>query len=216
MEHLWRHQARAAELVHAGVHTVVATGTASGKSLAYLVPALTAVLGDAGRGLAVRRPTVLYLSPTKALAADQLARLDALSVPGLRAATYDGDTAPDERRWVRDHASFVLTNPDLLHHSLLPGHERWARFLRGLEVVVVDECHYYRGVFGSHVATVLRRLRRVAARYGCEPTFVLASATVSSPAEHATRLTGLPVVAVTRDGSPRGSIDVVLWELLLP
>jgi DEAD/DEAH box helicase domain-containing protein len=212
IERLWQHQAAAAELVHAGRHTVVATGTASGKSLAYLAPALTAVLGDAGRGLAVRRPTVLYLSPTKALAGDQLARIEALSLPGLRAATYDGDTSPDERRWVREHASFVLTNPDLLHHSLLPGHERWARFLRGLEVVVVDECHHYRGVFGSHVATVLRRLRRVAARYGAEPTFVLASATVSSPAEHAARLTGLQVSAVTDDGSPRGHTDVVLWE----
>ncbi|WP_426563876.1 DEAD/DEAH box helicase [Angustibacter sp. McL0619] len=209
---LWQHQAEAAELVHAGRHTVVATGTASGKSLAYLVPGLTTVLADAGRGLAVRRPTVLYLSPTKALAADQLARIDALSIPGVRAATYDGDTSPDERRWVREHASFVLSNPDLLHHSMLPGHERWARFLRGLELVVVDECHHYRGVFGSHVAAVLRRLRRVAARYGAEPTFVLASATVSSPAEHAGRLTGLPVTGVTRDGSPRGSTDIVLWE----
>ncbi|GAA4350169.1 DEAD/DEAH box helicase [Angustibacter luteus] len=208
----WRHQVQAADLVHAGQHTVLATGTASGKSLGYLLPALTAVLDDAGRGLAVRRPTVLYLAPTKALAADQLARLEALQLPGLRAATYDGDTAPEERRWVRDHASFVLTNPDLLHHSLLPGHERWARFLRGLRVVVVDESHHYRGVFGSHVATVLRRLRRVAERYGSAPTFVLASATVSSPAEHASRLVGLPVRAVTDDASPRGRTDVVLWE----
>ncbi|GAB3599154.1 DEAD/DEAH box helicase [Angustibacter peucedani] len=208
----WEHQARAADLAHAGRHVVVATGTASGKSLAYLLPALTAARRDVGTGLGVHRPTTLYLAPTKALAADQLARLHGLGVPGVRAATYDGDTPPDERRWVRDHASYVLTNPDLLHHALLPGHERWGRFLRGLELVVVDECHHYRGVFGSHVAAVLRRLRRVAARHGAHPTFVLASATVSSPAEHAQRLVGLPFEAVTDDASPRGATDVVLWE----
>ena len=133
-------------------------------------------------------------------------------MPGVRAATYDGDTPPDERRWIRDHANVVLTNPDLLHHSLLPGHERWSRFLRSLQYVVVDECHVYRGVFGSHVASVLRRLRRVAARYGASPTFVLASATVSEPATHASRLIGMPVTAVTEDGSPRGAMTFALWE----
>ncbi|WP_369853778.1 DEAD/DEAH box helicase [Angustibacter sp. Root456] len=212
IEQPWEHQARAADLVHAGEHVVLATGTASGKSLAYLLPALTAVRRERGTGLGARRPTALYLAPTKALAADQLARVESLRLPGVRAATYDGDTAPDERRWIRDHASFVLTNPDLLHHSLLPGHERWARFLRGLEVVVIDECHHYRGVFGAHVAAVVRRLRRIAARYGASPTFVLASATVSAPAEHAGRLTGLTVTPVTDDASPRGQLDVVLWE----
>ena len=135
-----------------------------------------------------------------------------MAVPGVRAATYDGDTPPDERRWIRDHANVVLTNPDLLHHSLLPGHERWSRFLRSLEYVVVDECHVYRGVFGSHVSAVLRRLRRVAARYGATPTFVLASATVSEPATHASRLIGMPVTAVTDDGSPRGAMTFALWE----
>jgi DEAD/DEAH box helicase domain-containing protein len=205
----WQHQADAAELAHAGTHVVIATGTASGKSLAYLLP----VLSDLAAGdPAVRRPTALYLSPTKALAADQLAAVDALDLARPRAATYDGDTPPDERRWVREHAGYVLTNPDLLHHSLLPGHERWAPFLRGLRYVVVDECHHYRGVFGSHVAAVLRRLRRVAARYGSDPVFILASATVSDPAEHAGRLTGLPVRAVVDDASPRGATDVVLWE----
>ena len=208
----WQHQVDAAELVHAGSHVVLATGTASGKSLGYLLPALTAVRRDRGSGLGARRPTALYLAPTKALAGDQLARVESLRLPGVRAATYDGDTAPDERRWVRDHASYVLTNPDLLHHSLLPGHERWARFLRGLDIVVVDECHHYRGVFGSHVAAVLRRLRRVAARYGASPTFVLASATVSAPAQHASRLTGLPVTEVVDDASPRGRLEMVLWE----
>ena len=205
----WQHQADAAELAHAGTHVVIATGTASGKSLAYLLP----VLSDLAAGdPAVRRPTALYLSPTKALAADQLAAVDALDLTLPRAATYDGDTPPEERRWVREHAGYVLTNPDLLHHSLLPGHERWAPFLRGLRYVVVDECHHYRGVFGSHVAAVLRRLRRVAARYGSDPVFILASATVSDPAEHAGRLTGLPVRAVVDDASPRGATDMVLWE----
>ncbi|MGG5259737.1 DEAD/DEAH box helicase [Phycicoccus avicenniae] len=211
IERPWSHQREAVDLAFAGQHVVLATGTASGKSLGYLVPALSAVVGAAGRG-GLRRPTALYLSPTKALAADQLARIEALAVPGVRAATYDGDTPPDERRWVREHADVVLTNPDLLHHSLLPGHERWSGFLRGLQYVVVDECHVYRGVFGAHLSAVLRRLRRVAGRYGATPTFVLASATVSDPAGHASRLTGLPVRAVTTDGSPRGAMTFALWE----
>ena len=210
LERPWSHQREAVDLVRSGRHTVVATGTASGKSLGYLVPVLDAVAGSDPRGL--HRPTALYLAPTKALAADQLTRVEAFAVPGVRAATYDGDTPPDERRWVREHADLVLTNPDLLHHSLLPGHQRWSRFLRGLRYVVVDECHVYRGVFGAHVAAVLRRLRRVAARYGSEPTVVLASATVGDPAGHAERLTGLPVTAVTQDGSPRGAMTFGLWE----
>ncbi len=211
VERPWSHQREAIDLATAGQHVVLATGTASGKSLGYLVPVLGAVARGREQG-ALRGPTALYLSPTKALAADQLARIDALAVPGVRAATYDGDTPPDERRWVREHANVVLTNPDLLHHSLLPGHARWSRFLRGLEYVVVDECHVYRGVFGAHVSAVLRRLRRVAGRYGATPTVVLASATVSDPAGHASRLTGLPVRAVTVDGSPRGPMTFALWE----
>ena len=118
-----------------------------------------------------------------------------MAVPGVRAATYDGDTATEERRWIRDHAHLVLTNPDLVHHSLLPLHERWAPFLRALRYVVIDECHTYRGVFGSHLAALLRRLRRVCARYGSYPTFVLASATVRDPGAHAARLVGMPVAA---------------------
>ena len=207
----WSHQRAAIDLATAGQHVVLATGTASGKSLGYLAPVLSAASEGAatpgGRGA-----TAIYLAPTKALAADQLARIGSLAVPGVRAATYDGDTPPDERRWIREHANVVLTNPDLLHHSLLPGHERWSRFLRSLQYVVVDECHVYRGVFGSHVAAVLRRLRRVAARYGASPTFVLASATVSDPATHASRLIGMPVAAVTEDGSPRGAMTFALWE----
>ncbi|HEV7147357.1 MAG TPA: DEAD/DEAH box helicase, partial [Pedococcus sp.] len=208
---LWSHQREAADLAHQGTHVVMATGTASGKSLGYLLPVLSAVVAGStaptGRGA-----TALYLSPTKALAADQLARIQQLAVPGVRAATYDGDTASDERRWIRDHAQLVLTNPDLVHHSLLPLHERWAPFLRALQYVVVDECHVYRGVFGSHLAALLRRLRRVCARYGSHPTFVLASATVRDPGDHASRLVGMPVQPVTRDGSPREALTFALWE----
>jgi DEAD/DEAH box helicase domain-containing protein len=207
----WGHQVEAAELARAGRHVVVSTGTASGKSLAYLMPVLTAVreglVARDGRGV-----TALYLAPTKALAADQLRAVTALELGGLRAATYDGDTPTEEREWVRAHAGLVLTNPDLLHHSMLPGHARWAPFLRALRYVVVDECHVYRGVFGSHVAAVLRRLRRVCAHYGATPTFVLASATASEPAFSAGRLTGHSVVAVDRDRSPRGETAFALWE----
>jgi DEAD/DEAH box helicase domain-containing protein len=207
----WEHQVQAATLAHQGTHTVISTGTASGKSLAYLLPALTDVVGGRGpRGQ--RGATVLYLSPTKALAQDQLAAVCGLRVPDLRAATHDGDSSPEERLWARDHAEYVLTNPDMLHRSLLPGHERWSRFFAALSYVVVDECHHYRGVFGAHVAQVLRRLRRVAALYGAEPTFVLASATVAEPEVAARRLTGLPVVAVTDDASPRGRVAFALWE----
>ncbi|WP_433955045.1 DEAD/DEAH box helicase [Janibacter indicus] len=211
IDRLWSHQARAAETARDGRHVVLATGTASGKSLGYLLPSLTAVLE--GRSAANGRgATALYLSPTKALAADQLARIQSWAVPGIRAATYDGDTPTDERRWIRDHADVILTNPDLVHHSLLPGHEHWAHVLRRLRYVVVDECHVYRGVFGSHVALLLRRLRRVARRYGADPVFVLASATVGDPGTHAARLIGDDVLEVTEDGSPRGALTFALWQ----
>lgn len=211
VDRLWSHQRQAMDLVRAGHHTVLSTGTASGKSLGYLVPVLSDVAEGArtGRG---RAATAVYLAPTKALAADQRDRIERMAIPGVRAATLDGDTPSDERRWIREHANVILTNPDLLHHSLLPGHEHWASFLRGLRYVVVDECHSYRGVFGSHVAAVLRRLRRVAARYRSEPVFVLASATIADPADHATGLIGMPVQAVQVDGSPRGALTFALWE----
>jgi DEAD/DEAH box helicase domain-containing protein len=202
----WAHQIEAAEHAHAGRHVVVATGTASGKSLAYQLPVLHRLLtGPAGT-------TALYLSPTKALAADQLRALGELEVASVRASTYDGDTPYEERAWVRAHANLVLANPDLVHRSMLPSHRQWASFFRGLSFVVIDECHGYRGVFGSHVAQVIRRLRRVAARYGAFPVFVLASATVSEPATSASRLIGLDVEAVTDDASPRGASRFVLWE----
>ncbi|MFF5230580.1 DEAD/DEAH box helicase [Dactylosporangium sp. NPDC000521] len=205
----WTHQATAAGLAWSGTHTVVATGTGSGKSLAYQLPALAALLRDA-------KATVLYISPTKALAADQLRSLRALDLPDTRPATFDGDTSREERDWVRQHARVVLTNPDMLHHGILPNHASWTRFLRGLRFVVVDECHTYRGVFGSHVAHVLRRLRRVAARYTPRtlppPCFILASATSGDPQATGSRLTGLPMTAVTTDASPRGGVTFALWE----
>ncbi|HEX2810192.1 MAG TPA: DEAD/DEAH box helicase [Kineosporiaceae bacterium] len=207
----WAHQSRAAELAWSGRHVTLATGTASGKSLAYLLPVLTAVregaLSSSGRAA-----TALYLAPTKALAADQLATVEALGIDAVRAAGYDGDTPAQERRWVRRHAGLVLTNPDMLHHVLLPGHAHWGAFLRALRFVVVDESHHYRGVFGSHVAAVLRRLRRVAARYGADPVFVLASATTGDPRATTKRLTGLDSAVVDDDASPRGRTDFVLWE----
>jgi DEAD/DEAH box helicase domain-containing protein len=201
----WRHQVQAAELAWSGRDVVLATGTASGKSLAYQLPALATALADP-------RATVLYLSPTKALAADQLRAVSRLGLDGLRPACYDGDTPRDEREWIRNHSRFVLTNPDMLHRSILPGHSAWTGFLRRLTYVVVDECHTYRGVFGSHVAHVLRRLRRITARCGRTPTFVLASATAGAPAEAAGRLTGRPVEAVTDDASPRGGVTFAMWE----
>jgi DEAD/DEAH box helicase domain-containing protein len=211
IESLWEHQALAADLVHAGTHTVLSTGTASGKSLAYLLPSLTAITEKRGaRGQ--RGSSTLYLAPTKALAQDQLNTLRKLGIEGLRVATHDGDSSPEEREWTRDHGEYVLTNPDMLHRSLLPGHERWTRFWAALDYVVIDECHHYRGVFGAHVSQVIRRLRRVAALYGADPTFVLASATVAEPDVAAGRLTGLPVQAITDDASPRGQVALALWE----
>ncbi|MFC7326206.1 DEAD/DEAH box helicase [Marinactinospora rubrisoli] len=199
----WAHQVAAAELAHAGSNVIIATGTASGKSLAFLLPAAAAVEGGG---------TVLYLSPTKALAADQLRALEELAPPGMRAAAYDGDTPGETRAWVRAHANYVLTNPDMLHRGILGRHAAWAGFLRRLRYVVVDEAHRYRGVFGSHVAQILRRLRRVCARYRSEPTFVLASATAAAPEETARRLTGLPVRAVTDDAAPRAALSFALVE----
>ena len=210
IERPWRHQAIAAEAAYAGTHVVLATGTASGKSLAYQLPALTRIRTSRGRR-GERGATVLYLAPTKALAQDQLARLRELSLD-VRVTTHDGDSTREQRDWARDHGEYVLTNPDMLHRSLLPRHSRWARFLGALEYVVVDECHHYRGVFGAHVSHVLRRLRRICAAYGAHPTFVLASATVADPEIAGERLTGLPVLPVTADDSPRGRVSVALWQ----
>ncbi|MCW2886392.1 MAG: box helicase protein [Streptosporangiaceae bacterium] len=206
----WNHQVSAAEHARAGDSVIIATGTASGKSLGYLMPSIAAILEGEAPGS--RGGTVLYLSPTKALAADQLRAIRYLRLTQVRAATYDGDTPPDDRGWVRQHANYVLTNPDMLHRSMLPGHGRWSAFLRRLQYVIIDEAHGYRGVFGSHVAQVLRRLRRICARYGSSPVFILASATTADPAVAAGKLTGLPVTAVAEDASPHGATAFVLWE----
>ena len=209
---LWAHQVSTADAAYSGRHVVVATGTASGKSLGYWLPAF-ATLSIAHQAAPHRRTaSVLYLSPTKALAHDQFRAVSSYDVPGKRATALDGDSSIEERDWARDHATYVLSNPDMLHRSVLPNHQRWARFLGCLQYVVVDECHHYRGVFGAHVAAVLRRLRRICAHYGAHPVFVLASATVSDPAVSGERLTGLPMTAVVEDGSPAGGLTFGLWE----
>ena len=211
----WIHQEQAGRLAHDGQDVVLATATASGKSLAYLLPALTAI-GARELDPEAPRATALYLAPTKALAADQLTNITALAdgagIRDARIAVYDGDTPAEQRRWVRRHGTVVLTNPDMLHFGILPGHEQWAHFFRALRYVVIDECHSYRGVFGSHVSMVLRRLRRIAARYRADPTFVLASATTANPELSASRLIGRDVESVTDDGSPRAGLTIGLWE----
>ena len=214
----WRHQILGADAAHGGNHVVIATGTASGKSLAYQLPALDAVhraelnvLDNPGK-LDPDGAVALYLSPTKALAADQLAAIQSLHLPTVRAATYDGDTDQSQRRWIRDHANFVLCNPDMLHFGVLPNHGWWARFFRRLKYVIIDEAHSYRGVFGSHVANLMRRLRRVCAHYGADPVFIAASATSSAPAVSFGRLIGASVTAVTEDSSPHGATTVAFWE----
>jgi DEAD/DEAH box helicase domain-containing protein len=203
----WTHQAEAAALARAGRSVIIATRAASGKSAGYLAAALSEIL-DGG--------TVLYVAPTKALAADQLQAVQKLAVPGVRATCYDGDATAADRSWAQAHANYLLTNPDMLHSALLPSHSRWRGFFRRLRVVIVDECHGYRGVFGSHVAQVLRRLRRIAAHHAepgaPAPVFVLASATIADPAACARLLTGLDAVAVTDDGAPRPPLTFALWE----
>jgi DEAD/DEAH box helicase domain-containing protein len=206
----WAHQAAAAELAHAGRHVVISTGTASGKSLAYQLPVLNALATDP-------RARVLYLSPTKALGHDQLRAAHALTaaIPRLHdvaPTAYDGDSPPEVRRFARERSRWLFSNPDMIHLSILRNHARWAVLLRGLRFVIVDECHYYRGVFGSNVAMVLRRLLRLCERYSSAPTVVFASATTDSPGATAAELIGLPVEAVTEDGSPQGARTVALWE----
>nr|WP_239537334.1 DEAD/DEAH box helicase [Arthrobacter roseus] len=214
----WRHQAEAAEAAHSGQHTILATGTASGKSLAYQLPALDSIHRSAVEDRISLEPSgsvTLYLAPTKALAADQLSAIKALKLPSVRAETYDGDTDQGARRWIRDHANFVLANPDMLHFGVLPNHGWWARFFRRLKYVIIDEAHTYRGVFGSHVANLMRRLRRICAHYGSDPVFIGASATSSDPGHSFGRLIGADVTAFTQDYSPHGSTTVAFWEPVL-
>ncbi|TCJ16886.1 DEAD/DEAH box helicase [Rubrobacter taiwanensis] len=199
---LYAHQREAIELVRGGQNVMVATATASGKSLCYKIPAFENAL---------RRPAdrAVFLYPTKALAQDQLGKIERLGLRGVRAATYDGDTPQALRADVRRRANIVLTNPDMLNVGILPNHEGWADFLRNLKLVAVDEAHVLRGIFGSHVAAVLRRLRRVANIHGSDPTFVLTSATIANPAELAEGLVGEPFALVDRDGASAGERRVV-------
>jgi DEAD/DEAH box helicase domain-containing protein len=205
IERLWSHQAEAIHSAWAGP-TIVTTGTASGKSLCFQLPTLDVLARDA-------RARALYLYPTKALAQDQARALNALGVDRARPAIYDGDTPREQRSAIRRNANVVLTNPDMLHLGILPNHPAWANFLSNLAIVVVDEAHVYRGVFGSHVGNVLRRLRRVAGAYGTEPRILMASATIGNPGELAERLSGLEDFSVIeRDGSPVTKRTIAMWN----
>jgi DEAD/DEAH box helicase domain-containing protein len=210
----WSHQVQAADLAHAGRHVVISTGTASGKSLAYQLPILNALATDP-------RARALYISPTKALGHDQLRAAHTLTaaIPRLgdvAPTAYDGDSPAEVRRFARERSRWIFSNPDMVHLALLRNHARWAVFLRGLRYLVVDECHYYRGVFGSNVAMVLRRLLRLCARYSAHPTatptVIFASATTAAPGATATELIGQTVQEITEDASPQGARTVALWE----
>jgi DEAD/DEAH box helicase domain-containing protein len=208
---LYLHQRAAWDAARLGEHVILATGTASGKSLGFNLPVLDAIAREP-------KTRALYLYPTKALAQDQARALGELQAPNLRLAIYDGDT-PTERRWqIRKWANVILTNPDMLHVGVLPHHDRWADVLHNLRYVIVDEAHVYRGVFGSHVGNVLRRLRRMASVYGAEPQLLLASATIANPGELAESLGGVRATVVENDSAARAERTVVLWnpELLDP
>lgn len=202
---LYRHQARALDLIRAGINTVVVAGTASGKTLCYQLPIAEAIVADP-------TATALCIYPTKALAQDQARSFAALGMAGVAAATYDGDTPTEERGTIRQAANVILTNPDMAHIGILPNHERWADFMHRLRFVVVDELHTVRGIFGTHVAMILRRLRRVCRHYGADPTFVFTSATIGNPGQLASDLCGLDVVVIDQDDSPSGEQWVALWN----
>ncbi|WP_022911224.1 DEAD/DEAH box helicase [Aestuariimicrobium kwangyangense] len=219
----WAHQRDLADALFAGDHAAITTSTASGKTLGYLLPILAATASGSpliGVDVPARRGqllapthTALYLAPTKALAHDQYRVARSLAPAGFKVGTLDGDSDEAERRFARDHARYVLTNPDMLHLSILPNHERYTRLLANLRYVVVDEAHRYHGTFGTHVALVLRRLRRLCARYGAHPTFVLASATPTDPDRSGATLIGEPsITVIDDDASPRPARDVVLWQ----
>ncbi|HLA81097.1 MAG TPA: DEAD/DEAH box helicase, partial [Thermoleophilia bacterium] len=205
IKRLWTHQAECWSAAHRSDHFMVTTGTASGKSLCFNLPVLDGLLRD-------RHARAIYLYPTKALAQDQLRRLRLLAGKAVEVFAYDGDTPTAARQVARQKARVLLTNPDMLHLSVLPRHERWDEFLYNLKYVVIDEAHTYRGVFGSNVANVLRRLRRVASFYGAQPQFILASATISNAREHAAHLTGLEVAHISGDGAPTGPRKIVFWQ----
>jgi len=206
---LYSHQAEAINYAREGKNVMVATSSASGKTLCYNAPVMEAILTEP-------RSCALYLFPTKALAQDQLRSLNELFCPALfqsgEVTTFDGDTPQVERADVRKRARVVLTNPDMLHLGILPNHQQWSRLLRRLKYVVIDEAHIYRGVFGSHVAGVMHRLRRLCQFYGASPRFICCSATIANPGEHARKLAGLPFEVVDDDGSPHGGKDFVFWN----
>ena len=204
IESLYSHQAEAYETARES-DLILTSGTASGKSLSFNLPVLDGIAQDDKR-------RALYLYPTKALAQDQARKLGELAPPGLRQAIYDGDTPREDRPGIRRRSNLVLTNPDMLNVGLLPHHKRWGDFLANLGWVVVDEAHTYRGVFGSHVGNVLRRLRRVARLYGAQPRFVLASATIANPGELAERLTGLEFALLDDDGAPQAGREIAMWN----
>jgi len=204
---LYSHQRSAIDHALARRHVVVATPTASGKSLCYHLPALQRFRRDGAKAL--------YLFPTKALAQDQVADLLEINRAGslgLRTYTFDGDTPGDARQAIRKHGDLVVTNPDMLHQGILPHHTKWAQFFENLDTVVIDELHTYRGVFGSHLANVMRRLKRVLRFYGADPVFIFCSATIANPAELASRLIGVPVVAVVESGAPQGPKTLLMWN----
>ncbi len=219
VERPWQHQVAAAEHAFSGRHVALSTPTASGKTLAYLMPVLAALMdGRIGRpppgnGLIAPRHTALYLAPTKALAHDQWRTCRSLELPGFRFSTLDGDSDEAERRFARDYAGLILSNPDMVHRSVLPNHARFSRLLGSLRYIVIDEAHRYRGVFGAQVSAVLRRLRRLARHYGADPVFISCSATIAGADTHLAALTGVehPVV-VDRDSSRRPALDFCLWQ----
>ncbi len=205
IDSLYEHQAEVWDAAQRGEHVIVTTGTASGKTLAFNLPVLSALAESP-------KNRTLYLYPTKALAQDQVRGLGTFGIKGMRAAIYDGDT-PSEQRWqVRKWSNLILSNPDMLHLGVLPHHDRWGDVLSNLRYVVVDEAHVYRGVFGSHVGNVLRRLRRLARVYGADPQFLFASATIANPGELARDLSGLDVTVVGDDAAPRAERTIALWN----
>lgn len=209
IDRLWTHQSAAISATRRGEHVVVVTSTSSGKTLCYQVPTFEALLS-------LPDATALYLFPTKALAQDQARGLERFgehrSELATISGTYDGDTPPDLRRKLREEGRIILTNPDMLHSGVLPNHPRWGRFFQNLKYVIIDEVHAYRGIFGSHVGNVLRRLTRICAHYGASPRFICCSATVANPKEHAEALVGQPMTLVDDDGSPKGRKQFIFWN----
>lgn len=207
IDQLYTHQANAWQSIQAGKHTVVVTPTASGKTLCYNLSVLQAARQEKAKAL--------YMFPTKALAQDQVAEIQELNQAGelgIRAFTFDGDTPGDARKAVRTKGDIVVTNPDMLHQGILPHHTKWAQFFESLRYIVIDEMHTYRGVFGSHVANVLRRLRRICRFYGADPIYILCSATIANPAELASQMVGAEVEAITESGAPQGAKQLLLWN----